>query len=356
MANFPVFSKNFMDIINREGRPLILSINYSGVPVSSTTLTSIGTDSDIGYGNGFYCSSLQVSLSGWYPTGSTFGGLTIQVRVDEYDDGDSFNAIYQIFRNKLVNGQTVSVDVNLYMRDFSTVKVFAADNQSGVPAKIDVNLVGVKITDSANIDGNNVVMWVGDSITKISGIPQNSDIPKYLLHTHATNDFLIQNGKDTRLTVVAEGGTTSSDGESARKRGWFDYAGKASYYFYAFGMNDASTGATQFSAYSGNVSSFVDWAQVKNPSSKVIILGINPCSNDTRNTNANILRTSASNYVTNLGNPNVFYCDMSNAFDRTNEGYYSTSDSAGDRVHPNLSGMTAMTEVIKTFLQTNNIV
>ena len=127
-----------MDIIQREGRPVTLSINYSGVPVSTSTLTSLNTDSDIGFGNGFYCTSIQVSLSGGYPTGTTFGGLTIQVRVDEYDNGDSFNGIYQLFRNKLVNGQTVSVPINVYIRDYPTIKIYAADNQSGVPAKIDV--------------------------------------------------------------------------------------------------------------------------------------------------------------------------------------------------------------------------
>jgi len=344
MANFPTWSKNFQDILLREGRPVTANnISYSGVIPS--TRTSVGSFTGIGYGNGFYCTSAVITVNSTIPVG-------VQVIISEATDSDLFEKSTQLLRNKIYN-QTVCIPVNEYFRDFPNIVVYLENGDGTTTGKVDVSLNGIVLTDSQNFDANNLCIWVGDSITAMSGLPQNNIAYKYQLHTHMVNNYLISKGKDTRLSVQAVGGTTSTQGESARLRGFFDGPGKAQYYFYHFGMNDTST--SNPSVYTANIGKFINWAFSKNSSAKIIILGITPAENETTNTNAIALRAGASAFVSGLSLSNVYYCELGSAFDRLNSSFYSTADSAGNRVHPNVAGMAAIYNVISTFLFDNDI-
>jgi len=344
MANFPTWSKNFQDILLREGKP-ITSANISFSGIIPTTRVSVGGNTSIGYGNGFYCTSIVVSVNSTIP-------VKVQTTITEASDGDLFNLSGQSIRNKVFNN-TINIVLNQYFRDFPNITVFLEGGNGIATGEVDVNFNGLVLTDSQNFDGNNLCLWVGDSITAMSGLPQNNIAYKYQLHTHMVNNYLISKGKDTRLSVQAVGGTTSTQGESARLRGFFDGPGKAQYYFYHFGMNDTST--SNPSVYTANIGKFINWALSKNSSAKIIILGITPAENATTNTNAIALRAGASAFVSGLSLSNVYYCELGSAFDRLNSSFYSTADSAGDRVHPNVAGMAAIYNVISTFLFDNDI-
>jgi lysophospholipase L1-like esterase len=344
MANFPTYSKNFQDILLREGKPLPANnISFTGVIPSSRT--SFGSYTGFGYGNGVYITSIVISVNSVIPVG-------VQVIISEASDGDLFERSTQALRNKILNN-TVTIPINEYFRDFPTYTCYMESGDGVTTGKIDVNVNGVVITDSLNYDANNLVLWVGDSITEMSGLPQNNYAKKYELHTHMINNYLISKGKDTRISIQAKGGTTSTNGESARLRGFFDAPGKAQYYFYHFGMNDCTT--SDPTNYVLNIGKFITWALYKNPSAKIIILGISPAENSTTNTNAIVLRAAANSYVSGLNLSNVFYCELGNAFDRTNSSFYSSADAAGSRVHPNIAGMAAIYNVISSFLYSNNI-
>jgi len=345
MANFPTFAKNFQDILLREGRPIAANnISFSGTVPS--TRTSVGSFTGIGYGNGFYCTSVVISVNSTIPVG-------VQPVISEATDGDLFEKSTHICRHKILN-QTVSINVNEYFRDFPVCTVYLESGNGTATCTVDVTFNGVVFTDSQNFDANNLCLWVGDSITEMSGLPQNNIAYKYQLHTHMINNYLISKGKDTRLSVQAKGGTTSTQGESARLRGFFDGPGKAQYYFYHFGANDAAQSVAS-ATYTTNIGKFITWALSKNATAKIIILGITPVENNTTNTNAITLRSAANTYVNGLGLSNVFYCELGNAFDRTDSSFYSTADAAGSRIHPNVAGMAAIYNVISGFLLSNNI-
>jgi hypothetical protein len=345
MANFPTFAKNFQDILLREGRPInAANISFSGI--IPTTRTFVGGSTTVGYGNGFYCTSVVVSVNSTIP-------VKVQVLITEASDGDLFHMDGQSIKNKIFNN-TINIVTNQYFRDFPILTVYLEGGNGVATAEVDVNINGLVLTDSLNFDANNLCLWVGDSITEMSGLPQNNIAKKFELHTHMVNNYLISKGKDTRLSIQAKGGTTSTQGESARLRGFFDALGKAQYYFYHFGANDASQGVSS-SVYTSNIDKFITWALYKNPTSIIIILGITPVENNTTNTNAIALRSSANTYVNGLGLSNVFYCELGNAFDRTNSSFYSTADTSGSRIHPNVAGMAAIYNVISTFLLANNI-
>lgn len=346
MANFPTWGKSFQDILNREGRAVTANVvNFSGTMPTSRTF--IGSSTVIGYGNGFYCTSVVISVNSTIPVG-------VQVVITEADDNDLFQRLTNVSRNRIYN-QTISIPVNEYFRDFPVISVYLENGDGSATGKIDVVTNGVVITDSQNFDANNLCLWVGDSITAMSGLPQNNYAYKYQLHTHMINNYLISKGKDTRLSIQAVGGTTSSQGESARLRGFFDGPGKAQYCFYHFGANDAIQGVSS-SIYTTNIGNFITWALSRNSTTKIIILGITPLQNNTSNTNAIALRSAANSYVNGLGKSNVFYCELGNSFDRTNSSYYSSADPAGSGVHPNIAGMQAIYNVISSFLLSNNIV
>jgi len=345
MAYFPTWAKNFNDILQREGIVNnAITIIYSGVV--SSTRTSIGSSTAVGYGNGFYCKNAVITVNSDIPVG-------IQILVTEASYGDLFNRSGQLSRNKIFN-QTVTIPVNQYFRDFPTITVYTENGDNVTTAKVDISLNGCILTDGQNWDAQSLVRWFGDSISEFSGLPQNNYAKKYELHPFMVNNYLLSKGKDTRLSITAKGGTTSTQGESARLRGFFDSAGKAQYYFYHFGANDASQGVAS-NIYTENIGKFIDWALASNSGSKIIVLGITPIQDNTVEANAVTLRSAASAYVSGLALSNVYYCELGNAFDRTNNAFYSSADTTGSGIHPNIAGMSAIYDVISAFLLANGI-
>ena len=346
MANFPTWGKNFNDILQREGVVSnAITVSYSGVV--SASRTSIGSSTAVGYGNGFYCKSAVITVNSSIPVG-------VQILVTEASYGDLFNRSGQLSRNKIFN-ETVTIPVNQYFRDFPTITVYTENGDGSTTATVDVSLNGCILTDGQNWDANNLIRWFGDSISEFSGLPQNNYAKKYELHPFMVTDYMNSRGIDSRLSITAKGGTTSTQGESARLRGFFDSAGKANFYFYHFGANDASQGVAS-SIYTENIGKFIDWALSKNVGAKIIVLGITPVQVDAVNTNAIALRSAASAYVSGLNLPNVYYCELGNAFDRTDNSFYSSADTTGSGIHPNIAGMSAIYDVISSFLLSNNIV
>lgn len=345
MANFPTWGKTFEDILLREGRAVPNNlVSFGGVIPSART--NMGASTVIGYGNGFYCTSVVISVHCAIP-------VQIQVLIEESDGGDTFNRSGQISRN-LIENSTVTIPVNQYFRDFPFITAYMKQGDDSTTGYIEVVANGTVITDSQNWEANNILHWVGDSITAMSGLPQNHYAKNYELHTFMVNNYLNSKGKDTRLSVVAQGGTTSTQGENARKVGYFDSAGRASYYFYNFGTNDAAQSVAS-SVYTDNIGSYIDWALAKNSSATIVILGIPPLQPTTHNANAITLRSAADAYVNGLGLSNVHYCELGSAFDRTDNSFYSSEDTTGEAVHPNIAGMAAIYNTITAYLLANNI-
>lgn len=126
------------------------------------------------------------------------------------------------------------------------------------------------------------------------------------------------------------------------------------YIFENHGINDASqsTSDPNFESY---LDELIAFKKTNNPNSTLILLGNTPVENNTLNTRCEELRLMKQNKVSELNDPKILYCNLGNAFDRTNASFYVNSDTAGNRLHPNDAGNAAIYTVLNQFFIDNNL-
>lgn len=216
---------------------------------------------------------------------------------------------------------------------------------------IKAHVAGYRITTDYNWHAKRTILWIGDSIANGSGMSQAQNYDPNTNFTFMARNWLIDNGHDYRLIQKTWGSAWTLDAEKWRVTGALDtaYPRRCGIVMYNMGANDHSAPAGALTS----IGTFVPWALKKFPNAIIVVCGPTPAENNTTEAGIATVRTNFQNYVTGLANPRVKYLNLGNAFDRTaGTTFYSSADSAGSRIHPNVAGMAAVGSVITTYLAT----
>lgn len=131
-------------------------------------------------------------------------------------------------------------------------------------------------------------------------------------------------GEDCRYILKAYSGSTSIAHESIRATGRYDF-GRADLTCYNLGINDVAQGVPTAQS-AENRARLLAWKKVRHPEASLVIFG--PRSRACR------AESSAGDIVGQANDPLVRFCDLSAAFDRSNDSNYLAGETAGVRVHP----------------------
>lgn len=219
--------------------------------------------------------------------------------------------------------------------------------------KTGVNLMayaaGWRLTDDLDFSAEKVYVHIGDSITG----PGTGITNKAKQYDWQVLNYFKDKGVSLRMLNMSVSGSASTLHESRRSLNAYEWA-QADLIGYSLGMNDAGQ-AIPAATYKTNVKNMIAWKQARHPSATMIVFGPSPAENNTTETALAAIRTAASEAVTEAADSKVKYCNLGSAFDRTVSSNYASSDTAGSRVHPSDAGHAAIFNVIKTFIDTNNI-
>jgi hypothetical protein len=212
-------------------------------------------------------------------------------------------------------------------------------------------MMGYRITDDLNFAARKTILWIGDSIVRGSGNP-GGYMSGYQMYPFIVRDYINSLGYNYRLINKAQGGASSINGEQWRVQGRISIANPAAVglVMYNFGANDSASPA----AYTTNLSTFVPWALTQYPGATIIVLGPTPAADNGLEAALVTIRANGAAYVSGLNNPQVLFLSLGNAFNRTlGTVVYSTADTPGFGIHPNINGNSLTAGVITTFLGAN---
>lgn len=204
---------------------------------------------------------------------------------------------------------------------------------------------GIGVYDDFNLTADKVALWIGDSVTNdTTGITSKITSYHWLLR-----ERLRALGYDIRFINKSISGTTSVDHEKLRAYGTYVFP-QVDLICYSLGVNDAGN-AVPTATYTANLNALIAWKKSRYPNATLLIFGTTPLENNTSETAAVALRSAASSAVTSAADSKIRYCNLGAAFDRTQgTTVYTTTDSAGSRVHPNDTGHAAIDAVVGTYL------
>jgi len=208
---------------------------------------------------------------------------------------------------------------------------------------------GWRLTDDLDYSAEKVYLHLGDSITG----PGTGIVTKADEYDWKTLEYFRAQGSSVRMLNMSVSGSASTLHESRRSLGAYNFP-QADLIGYSLGTNDAGQ-LIPTATYKTNVKNMIAWKQARYPNAKMIVYGVTPRENNTVETACALLRTAASQAVTEAADSKVFFCDLGSSFDRTVTTNYATTDTAGDRTHPSVVGHTAVFSVISAFLTANNI-
>ena len=238
-------------------------------------------------------------------------------------------------------GSTSTTFANLNLRN-----MLDADGSGTV---IEASMIGWSLYDDLNLAADKVVLRVGDSITNgTAGVTS-----KLTSYEWMSRQYLRSFGSNLRLVNKSISGSTSVAHE--RMRGYGDYdMPQVDLLEYSLGANDAAQG-TSTATFKSNVAAMIAHKKALYPNAKMVVYGCSPLQVNAQETAAVALRTAAQQAVTEANDPKVLFCDLGDAFDRTVNGNYATSDGAGTGVHPSDAWHAAIYNVVKAFYDANNI-
>jgi lysophospholipase L1-like esterase len=205
-----------------------------------------------------------------------------------------------------------------------------------------INVAGWRFTDDLDFSAPKVAMFVGDSLLNGTGPTTTAKMYPFIFKS-----YLASQGQRVRICLKSLSGTKASDHELFRASGWHDIA-QADLIVYALGVNDAGASVSG-SAFVTDLTRFWDWAKVRYPTAKMLVLGVPPLENNTSESAAASIRTAVSAWVTSVNSSRLAYINLGGSFDRTlGATVYVSSDPAGQRVHPNDTGHAAMAATIQS--------
>jgi hypothetical protein len=327
------------DRVEVEGWRTAQGIRYNGLWSNAGGLTSVGNVSLTVQGEAFLCNHILISSSRF---------CEVQVVADFWPiDNTGFNEPTFDFRVP-VNGQVlIPLQTVLLTNPVMYLKTENGDNANVI---LKMHTSGWRITDDLNLTARKSILWVGDSILRGSGLTGGVAAGKDM-YSFITKEYLNLQGFDYRLINRAVGGASSVNSELWRVQDRLTTQSprNVGIVFYNMGANDSADPAT----YTTNLTTFVQWALMKFPTALIIVLGPTPAENNTTEAGLVTIRGNASSYVSGLANSRVKYLNLGTAFDRTlGVTVYSTADSAGVRIHPNVASNAAIGAMITSYLST----
>jgi lysophospholipase L1-like esterase len=205
-----------------------------------------------------------------------------------------------------------------------------------------INVAGWRFTDDLDFNAPKVAMFVGDSLLNGTGPTTTAKMYPFIFKS-----YLASQGQRVRICLKSLSGTKAADHELFRASGWHDIA-QADLIVYALGVNDAGASVSG-SSFVADLTRFWDWAKVRYPTAKMIVLGVPPIENNTSESAAASIRTAVSAWVTSVNSSRLAYINLGGSFDRTlGATVYASSDTAGQRVHPNDTGHASMAATLQT--------
>jgi len=218
-------------------------------------------------------------------------------------------------------------------------------------AEVKVTLSGVSMYDDFDFGADKVALIVGDSILNgTTGITRKDFSTEWLIR-----QYFRENGARVRLVSKAISGTTSGDHERLRSFGNYDLP-QVNLIIYMLGTNDAGGGVAT-ATFKANVEAAIEWKQQTFPSAAMLVIGSPPRENNTFEAALALMRTAASQAVTAADDDKVLFIDLTDCFDRTSgTAVYASTDTPGDRVHPNDTGHAAMFAAIEAALDAADLV
>lgn len=208
---------------------------------------------------------------------------------------------------------------------------------------------GYAIYDDFNTKADKVMLVIADSI--LNGTAGITGKPKSM--EWLTRGYFRDQGANLRVINKSVSGSTTSDHERFRAHGLYDFP-QVDYLHYQLGTNDAGAGASA-ATVQANVAAMIAHKQKLYPDATMIVWGPTPRENTTTETTLISLRTGMQAAVTAAADPKVKYASLAAAFDRTLSSNYASSDTAGDRIHPNDAGHAAAYSLIQAFLSAQNV-
>lgn len=339
------FSMSFRERVNLEGRPF-----NGGADVINGTYT---TDGSIAASFG----TPGLTRAWAIDTVTVTCNKACKIQLSLYETGigspDQF-----MWRFQVTPGTPVIIPVNAIVRPAVTAfnaggsgKAQIREMYDGVTTGVNLNVwaSGWTLTDDLDYGAEKVYVHIGDSITG----PGTGITNKSKQYDWQTLDYLRSEGHSLRMLNTSISGSASPLHESRRLLGAYDFP-QADLIGYSLGMNDAGQ-AIPTATYKTNVKNMIAWKQARYPRATMIVYGSTPAENNTTETALALLRTAASEAVTEAADSRVKYCNLGTAFDRTVASNYASSDTAGSRLHPSDAGHAAIATVIKAFIDANNI-
>lgn len=336
---------SFRERCNIEGRPF-----NSG---SDTTNGTYTTDGSIAGGFG----TAGLTRAWALDTITITCNKNARLQITVYETGIGGNDA-MMWRVQSSPGVPIIIPVNAIVRP--SVTAFNAGSSGSVRIrevydadKTGVNLnvwaSGWTLTDDLDYGAEKVYLHIGDSITG----PGTGITNKSKQYDWQLLNYLQGKGHSLRMLNTSVSGSASALHESRRSLGAYNFA-QADLIGYSLGMNDAGQ-AVPTATYKTNVKNMIAWKQARYPNATMIVFGATPAENNTTETALALLRTAASEAVAEANDNKVKYCNLGTAFDRTVSSNYAGTDTAGSRVHPNDAGHAAVFNVVKTFVDNNNI-
>lgn len=254
------------------------------------------------------------------------------------DSGDSFSIGSPFF---ISDSKPALIDFGgMWIRENTEMKVavLLSAGYTGITGDFRLGVIGYRFTNDLNFTAQKTVLMIGDSICKGSLGVRNS-FNGSDIYPWKVRDYFKSKGQDTRLVNKGAGGRTSTDGRAWMLQQFYDIL-NADLILWNFGMNDVTGGfgAGKQQTYSDNIDAAIAWKQGKYPNAILLMLGPTPAQENTREAALEIARTIVEQRVANAADEKVMYLNLGDAFDRSVNANFSSTDSAGDRLHPSILG------------------
>ena len=336
---------SFQERCNTEGRPF-----NSGGDVVNGTYTTDGSIS-VGFG------TPGLTRAWALDTITITCNKSCKLQITLYETGLGGND-QMMWRVQVSPGTPLVIKTSAIVRPAVTTFNAGSAGKVMIREMYDTTLTGVNLnawasgwtlTDDLDYGAEKVYLHIGDSING----PGTGITDKSKQYDWQVLNYLRSKGHSLRMLNTSVSGSASTLHESRRALGGYNFP-QADLIGYSLGMNDAGQ-SIPTATYKTNVKNMIAWKQARYPSATMIVYGASPAENSTTETALVALRTAASEAVAEANDNKVKYCNLGAAFDRTVSGNYASTDSAGSRVHPNDTGHAAIFNVIKSFLDANNI-
>lgn len=255
---------------------------------------------------------------------------------NDYTNPDTYNRLnliftvyantpYEISDHKVTQ---LGYDENIY---FSLMGYDSGDTN---PIIFSAEAYGYAIAKDRDITADNVVMFIGDSITAGAGgnAFEATNASNEEVFSQQVKRSLIMNGYRFRMCNKGVSGITSSGVVKCIKWGYYDID-KCDLIVCMIGTNDPyNVAGGGIAGYMNDIKYIINYKKARYPNAKLLMVGMPPVyvGNTTQNAGFAIMRPAVQTLVTQINDPNISYVSLENAFDNTLTSNFLPSDT----VHP----------------------